>query len=293
VAMARSPIVTGRQTGWLGPVVIGAMFAGPLAPIFIWAAADQWRWPALVPQVWGGRGWQQARAENLAGALAHTLLLAGLVAVLTTVLAAAAGHGLARQRRLPRVVLALFALPVALPPFATSMGLATVIVRLNVPRLAAVVILLVFFALPYAFYTIRAAYQRLDPELSAQAHVLGASPRQAYWLVVWPALQPSMALAAALSFIVAASDYVVTVMIGGGDLLTVPVLLGAAASGTGQDPEVAAISVAALSPTVVALVAAGLIARWRNSSGDHVAHDQPTDQSIDQPPHQPRRVPAS
>ena len=62
--------------------------------------------------------------------------------------------------------------------------------------------------------------------------------------MVLPAVRSSILVAALLAFLVGWSDYVVTLLVGGGQLVTAPVLLGAAASGSGNDSTVAVMALA-------------------------------------------------
>ena len=113
-----------------------------------------------------------------------------------------------------------------LPPFAVSMGLDVVLLRLAGARPVAVVLVLVVLALPYCAYTVAGAYAALDPRLEEQARALGATPRQARRRATLPAVRSSLVVAAVLAFLVGWSDYVVTLLLGGGQLVTAPVLLG-------------------------------------------------------------------
>ena len=50
-----------RRVG--GAAVSGALLVwvlAPLVPIVLWALADRWAYPALLPQEWGLDGWRQA-----------------------------------------------------------------------------------------------------------------------------------------------------------------------------------------------------------------------------------------
>lgn len=231
----------------------------PLAPIVVWAGAERWAFPAALPQQWGLRGWQDAQAAGMTGALGRSLLLGLAVAALATPLGAAVGRVLGWQlTRHPRWVVLALLVPLLLPPFAVSMGLDVIVLRLGVPDLLAVVAVLVVLALPYTAYTCAAGYARSSPRLEEQARALGATERQARRLVTLPAVRSSLIVAALLAFLVGWSDYVVTLLLGGGQVITAPVLLGAAASGSGNEPAVAALAVATVLPPVLLVSALGL-----------------------------------
>ena len=231
----------------------------PLLPMLLWAGADRWSAPGRLPQDWGLDGWRDALAAGVLPAAGRSLLLGTAVAVLAVPLGAAAGRALGwRELRRPVPVALVLLAPVLLPPFAVSLGLDVVVLRLGIPDVVAVVIVLVAFAVPYCAYTVAAAYAEVDPRLEEQARALGASPRQARWRVGVPAVRSSLVIAAALAFLVGWSDYVVTLLIGGGQVISLPVLLGSAAAGSGNDPAVAALGLATAAPPVLLLGVLGL-----------------------------------
>ncbi len=226
----------------------------PLVPVLIWAGASQWSAPALLPQEWGLRGWRAALDNGAVAALARSTALGLVVAAIAVPLGAMAGRALGwRLVRRPGLVAGVLIAPVVLPPFAVSMGLDVALLRLGVPDVIAVVLLLVVFALPYTSYTMRASYQAIDPELEDQARVLGATAPVARRRATLPAARAGVAAAAGLAFLVGWSDYVVTLLVGGGRLVTLPILLGSSASGAGNEPTVAALSVVSTLPPILAL----------------------------------------
>jgi putative spermidine/putrescine transport system permease protein len=107
----------------------------------------------------------------------------------------------------------------------------------------------------------RVAYGAYDFGFEDEARTLGASLRAVSWQVRLPLLAPGLAAAAFLAFLVGWSDYIVTLLVGGGRFVTLPILVASAASGTGNEPTVAALSLSALLPPVVALAAAGALRR--------------------------------
>ncbi len=229
----------------------------PLAPVIVWAGAERWSYPDPVPQVWGLAGWREAGAAGLPLALVRSLALGLAVSAVATPLGVMTGRVLGwRRTTRPTLVVGLLLVPLVLPPFAVAMGLDVVLIRIGLPELVSMVLLLAVVAIPYTAYTSATGFARTSPELEAQARALGATQRQARWRVVLPAMRGSILVAALLAFLVGWSDYVVTLLVGGGQFVTAPVLLGSAASGSGNDAMVAAMAVATLLPPVLLVSAA-------------------------------------
>lgn len=267
-----------RGSKVLALTAAGVWLLLPLVPILLWAAADRWSFPGALPQDWGLSGWRDASSAGLAAALRRSLLLGLAVAVLATPLGAMTGRVLGwRITRHPRLVVLALLLPLLLPPFAVSMGLDVIVLRVGLPGPVSVVLVLVVLALPYCAYTCAGAYARCSPLLEEQARALGATPGQARRRATLPAVRSSIIVAALLAFLVGWSDYVATLLLGGGQLVTAPVLLGAAASGSGNDPAVAALAVATVVPPVVlvASVAALHAVRSRRDRAASIPSDMP------------------
>ncbi|MGI8522429.1 MAG: ABC transporter permease [Nocardioides sp.] len=226
----------------------------PLTPLVLWAGATRWSGAARLPQDLGLRGWQEALDAGVFAALIRSALLGAAVALIATPLGVMAGRALGwrllRRPTLPSIVLLG---PVVLAPFAVAMGLDVVILRLGIPGDVAVLLVLSVFALPYTTFTMRATYLGLDPGLEEQARVLGASSRQAQRRVTLPAATTGLVTATGLAFLVGWSDYTVTLLIGGGQIVTTPMLIGSSAAGSGNDALTSTLAISASLPPLVAL----------------------------------------
>jgi len=234
---------------------LAVWFALPLVPLLLWAVADRWTAPAVLPQRWGLRGLGSALHEGAPAALGHSALLGLAVAALATTAGALAGRALALgQVPAARLVTVLLVAPVAVPGFVLAVGLDAVLLRARVPGLVGVVLVLTVAALPYTTWVMRVAYGAYDLGYEHEARTLGATPRQLLLRVQLPLLAPALSGAAFLAFLVAWSDYIVTLLVGGGRLVTVPLLVASTAAAVGNEPEVAALSLTALLPPLVLLL---------------------------------------
>lgn len=247
------------------PAAVGVLlvwFALPFVPLLLWAGAQGWSPAGRSPDAWSLGTVADAWTADARAAMLRSLGLALSTALVATPLGALAARALATRRaRAPRLVAALLVAPVALPLFAVVMGLNVVLLRLHVPAGLGVLLVLVAAAVPYTTYVVRAAYAGYDPTYEDEARTLGATPRSVTWRVRLPLLAPALASAAFLAFLVGWSDYVVTLVVGGGQLVTLPVLLASAASGTGNEATVASLALGALVPPGLLLGAALLLRR--------------------------------
>lgn len=239
-------------------------FLLPLVPIVMWAISNTWSFPAVLPSEFGVDGVRSALAAGGAEAFLRSTGLALVVAALATPLGAVAARALVRgDVHIPGIVAAILFAPLALPPFAVVLGLDVLILRTGVPSTVAVITLLTVAAIPYTTYLMRTAFGAYDFGYEEEARTLGASTSTIVRRIRIPMLAPALSGAALLAFLVGWSDYVITLLIGGGRLVTLPILVASFAAGTGNDAVVAALSVAAVCPPLVLVL---LLARLRRRS---------------------------
>ncbi|WP_197515793.1 ABC transporter permease [Arthrobacter sp. U41] len=265
---AQNGLTVSRGAGRIMRTAVAAAlavwFVLPLVPLGLWVFADRWSYPVAMPQEWGFQNVGTALAQGAVPAFSRSLGLGLLVSAIATPLGVLAARSLAfHPSRWSTLVSALLFAPLALPAFVAVFGLNVLLVRLQIPAYAGVVLVLTAYALPYTVYVMRLAYAAHDIGFEEEACTLGATPGQVFFRVQLPLIAPALARAAFLAFLVGWSDYLVTLLIGGGSVVTTPLLVAAAASGTGNDGIVAVLSVAALAPPLGLLLALGLTGRRR------------------------------
>lgn len=220
------------QKGWrfardrmLRVLAFAAMFtalvaiAVGLALMAVWSVAGPWRfpdaWPAMVSfRVWTGR------LESIEAAVAATALIGVPAIVIGTgmVLAALEARTRAGARNpLSRaLVVALYA-PLLVPQVAFLFGLQVVFLRLGLDStLIALVLVHLVFVLPYMVFSLVEPWKAWDPRYAVVAQALGHGANSVFWRVRLPMLFRSVLTAAAVGFAVSASQYLPTLLIGGG-----------------------------------------------------------------------------
>lgn len=192
-------------------------------------------------------------------AAAASLAIAGAVAAIATTLAVPAARAVASlDDRWRRYVTFALLLPVLAPPLAAAMGLHGVFLRLGlVDSSMAVVLVHLVPAVPYATLMLVGSFANLDPDYEAQARSLGATWRKVWGRVILPAIAPGLAVAVVFAFLVSWSQYLLTLMIGGGRVVTLPLAVVSFVR-SGDEPVAAAASLLLVLPTLMAF---GLVAR--------------------------------
>lgn len=238
-------------------VALSALTVLPLLALSVQAVATGWFFPDLIP-----RDWTLGAFRRLAGdartrsSVINSIEVGVAVTVVSVALAIPAARALVLGRiRHARLIGFVFLLPIALPPVAVAMGLNVALLRLGATGgLAPVVLAHLVATLPYTVLVLAAALTRYDAGYERQAAVLGAGAARILGRVFLPLAAPAIFVAAALTFVVSWSQYLLTLLPGGGRVITLPVLL-LAASGGGNPTVTAALAlVAALPPAIAILI---------------------------------------
>ncbi|MFJ3904220.1 carbohydrate ABC transporter permease [Streptomyces sp. NPDC090025] len=204
------------RTPWGGYPLLGLFAAVSLFPL-LWAAVAASRTSTRLahtpPPLRLGRNlpghlavaWTDAR---LGAALGNTLVVAGLTAVGTVLVATLAGFAFARLRF--RFRGALFALVVGtmlIPPQLGVVPLYLLVARLRWTDGLQAVVLPGLVSAFGVFFMRQHLLRALPPELLEAARVDGAGALRILWHVVFPAARPAMAVLGGLSFVAAWNDF--------------------------------------------------------------------------------------
>jgi putative spermidine/putrescine transport system permease protein len=143
--------------------------------------------------------------------------------------------------------------PLIVPPIAVAMGIQILFIRLGLTdTLLGVIIVHLVPTLPYMIVVMRGVFANFESDYEQQARSLGASPMRVLTQVTLPVVFPGIVTGALFVFLVSWSQYVLTLLIGGGRVQTLPVLLFAFAS-SGDNTVTAALSLVFVAPAVVIL----------------------------------------
>ena len=249
--MARVRAATPRG---LAVVVVAACALIPIGTVLLNSVASRWFWPSLLPAEWTLRAWSYVVSGNggIGSALVTSTALALAVTGSAVALALPAARALALHTfRGKRVVLFALLLPMLAPPLAAAMGLHAVFLQLGLAdSFIGVVLVHLIAAVPYATFVLAGTFSGFDPEWESQARTLGANSWSVWTRITLPAIAPGLALAAILAFVVSWSQYVLTLLVGGGRVLTVPLVLVAFQRG-GDEAVAAALSIVFVTPPLL------------------------------------------
>lgn len=152
-------------------------------------------------------------------------LLIGLVSTILATVLGTLGAWMLYRYRFPvhRLMEAFIFVPMIMPEILMGVSLLVLFVILSLPlSYLTVIIAHVTFTFPFVLVGMQARLQGMDPSLEEAAMDLGATPRQAFFRVIFPYLMPAIASGALLAFSLSLDDYIVTVFVTGAESQTLP-----------------------------------------------------------------------
>jgi molybdate transport system permease protein len=189
-----------------------------------------------------------------------------------------------RRSRLRDVVVTLVELPLVLPPAVAGIGLLAAFGRLGLlggtldalgidvafTKLA-VVFAVTFVASPFYVRTAVAAFEAIDPTLTAAARTLGAGPGRVFFRVELPLAAGGLGAGAALAFARGLGEFGATIMFAGSLQGVTQTLSLAIYEQFDVDFDVAlAISAVLVLISAAVLLSVKLLTRWRSASSSPI-----------------------
>jgi len=226
--------------------------------LIIWSFSTRWFYPQLWPEQWGLRAWQYifgTAGSQITGGLIQSTLVALATAVISIAIGVPAGRALGLYDfKAKDTISVMLMLPVIVPPLCVAMGLQLWFIKLGLAEtFIGVVLVHLTFCLPYSIFVMWGVFSNYDPDYENQARTLGANSREIITRVMLPLTLPGIMVAGLFSFLLSWSQYLSTLIIGGGRITTLPILLFAL-MGSGDRPVAAAVSIVFVAPAFLALL---------------------------------------
>jgi putative thiamine transport system permease protein len=203
-------------------VVIISAIGLALMGMMLWSVAGFWHFPTVLPQQFVSLHWQSA-LQQMHTPLLDTVLIGvcatSLAIILTLFTLEAEQYTGKMVSRLSSVIIYL---PLLIPSIAFLFGLVWLLEQINSHHsFINVVLAHLLFVLPYVFLSLSSSYRRLDPRFSTVAASLGASEAKIFWQIKLPMLLAPILIACALGLAISFSQYLPTLLAGGGRINTI------------------------------------------------------------------------
>lgn len=234
-------------------VLLYVVLIAPLLLFGVYAFSERWFFPDVLPSNWTIAPFLRLFSDpKTTGGLLASIGIALVVSLFSLIIAFPAARTLGlRKFRGRQFAWLLFFLPTVVPPLAVGMGMNILFLRLNLAgSVIGVVLSHLVPTLPYTIFTLSGLFANYDENYEYQAVVLGANKRRTFFNVTLRLTFPGLIVAGLFAFLISWSQYLLTLLIGGGNVLTLPMLLFSAVSG-GNPSTIAALSLLFIAPPVL------------------------------------------
>jgi len=214
--------------GILALIVLALVILGPLYSVVLWAFAERWRYPSLIPTEFGFRFWEQTFSRaDIAAALPFSIVLSLTVTALSALICLPASYAFARMRFRGRQMLLLsFLATNAFPRFGLYISIAVIFFRLNlIGTVPGVIMIQLVNTLLLMIWIPTAAFQGVDRSLEEAALDVGASPLRVFIQITLPMVMPALSAALLLTFVNTFYEAQGALLIGLPRVVTMPVLM--------------------------------------------------------------------
>jgi len=171
---------------------------------------------------WYGKLWANG---PLILAAKNSIFIAGVSTLMSVALGTVGAWLLHRYRyRMARSIQTLVAIPMVMPEILMGISLLILFATAGLGLgFTTVIIGHVTFCFPFVLVAVQARLQGLDPALEEAALDLGATPLQAFWLIIVPCLKPAIIAGALMAFTLSMDELIVTFFIRSAASVTLPI----------------------------------------------------------------------
>ena len=150
----------------------------------------------------------------------HTLLVAVIATVVSTVIGTIAAIGLSKARKLIRsIILEVNNHPVLNPDIVTAISLMLLFLSIKVQRsIITLTLAHITFCIPYVILSVLPKLRQMDDNVAEAAMDLGATPWTALIRVIIPQIYPAILSGALIAFSMSFDDFVISFFTAGMDV---------------------------------------------------------------------------
>lgn len=222
------PAIGRELFGLLALLFLIIIIVGPISSVFLWAFAERWQYPSLIPTQWGLSYWHETlRRADIIKALPLSIVLSMVVTGLSAVICLPAAYAFARMEfPLRQPLLLSFLATNAFPRFGLYVSIAIVFYRLGlVGTIPGVVLIQVVNTLLLMIWIPTSAFQNVDRALEEAALDVGASRLRVFLQITLPMVLPALSAALLLTFVSTFYEAQGALLIGLPNVRTMPVLM--------------------------------------------------------------------
>lgn len=201
----------------------------PLILLLMLTVSGMWPYPEIIPKNLSLKyiSYVFLGNKDTLKAIISSIMIAILTTGLTLVIAIPASKALAIYKfRGKEFIKVLVLLPIIVPSITITTGIQISMIKVGLTgTFIGVTLIHVVFTLPYAIRILLNVFEILGDKYERQGSILGGNRFQVFRHITLPMIMPGILSAAIMSFTVSLSQYITTFLIGGGKIITIPMIL--------------------------------------------------------------------
>lgn len=201
----------------------------PLIVLILWGFSKRWPWPYVLPSEYSLRGvtYFLTGSSNSIKMILYSIWLSFVVTVITLIISVPAARALGLYEFKGKGFFKLLVLlPLIISPVAVGTGIQVFFIKVGLANtFLGVVLVHLIPCLPYGIRILTNVFEVLGESMEFQARTLGASKIQTFFYVTLPLISTGLISAASLVFIVSFSQYFLTFIVGGGNVVTLSMVM--------------------------------------------------------------------
>lgn len=203
------------------------IFISPIFLLILYSIALGFSYPNLLPENYSFRGLELVFSSSSMKITFFSILSALTVTLFTLLLCIPAARAIAiGDFKGKYICYMLLTSPLILPLSSITMGIHLIFIKLNLTNtFLGIVLINALPCIPYCIRLLVNVMSIVSNTHETVARTLGASPFKAFIKITLPLIIPGILSASTLVFIIAFSQYFTTFLIGGGNIVTLPMVL--------------------------------------------------------------------
>lgn len=203
------------------------LFLLPLFLLILHSLGSSWPYPSIFPQKLTLRGINAIFHGGSLRVIINSVLISLSVTLLTIILSILTARALALYDFKGKAFVNMLVLsPLIIPTTSVAMGLHVLFIRLGLTNnIFGVILIQLIPCIPYGVRLMVEVMEIVGVSLENQGRILGASPLEAFTKITLPLISPGIISASSLVFVVSFSQYFLTFLIGGGSVITLPIVM--------------------------------------------------------------------
>ena len=159
--------------------------------------------------------------------MGYNLSIAYTVATINLFLAIPAARFLFRKTsRFKGIYMIILFAPLIIPSLSSVLGIHhSMIIYGLTDNLLGVILVNIIPSFPYVLLSLYGSFKGFPKRLEESALIDGVSKFQMYRYIILPILIPGILIGSTISILISLSEYILTLLIGGGEIITLPILM--------------------------------------------------------------------